>query len=65
MCYFLQLRNVSAAPADLESSDEHSRKFLNQVLERVAAAEHRNPKARQNILETSIQYVEFEIIHFH
>ncbi|GBM31165.1 Integrator complex subunit 4 [Araneus ventricosus] len=51
----LKLRNVSAAPADLESSDEHSRKFLNQVLERVAAAEHRNPKARQNILETSIQ----------
>ncbi|GIY87435.1 integrator complex subunit 4 [Caerostris darwini] len=51
----LKLRNVSATPADVESSDEHSRKFLNQVLERVAAAEHRNPKARQNILETSIQ----------
>ncbi|GFY47093.1 integrator complex subunit 4 [Trichonephila inaurata madagascariensis] len=51
----LKLRNVTSIPAGIESSDEHSRKFLNQVLERVAAAEHRNPKARQNILETSIQ----------
>ncbi|PRD20942.1 UNVERIFIED_CONTAM: ints4 [Trichonephila clavipes] len=53
----LKLRNVTSIPAGIESSDEHSRKFLNQVLERVAAAEHRNPKARQNILETSIQYI--------
>uniref|UniRef100_A0A2L2YE14 Integrator complex subunit 4 n=2 Tax=Parasteatoda tepidariorum TaxID=114398 RepID=A0A2L2YE14_PARTP len=51
----LKLSNVSVSSIDIESSDEHSRKFLNQVLERVAAAEHRNPKARQNILETSIQ----------
>ncbi|KAG8199519.1 hypothetical protein JTE90_009365 [Oedothorax gibbosus] len=51
----LKLRYSSAASVNVESSDEHSRKFLNQVLERVAAAEHRNPKARQNILETSIQ----------
>lgn len=50
-----QLRDLYAVPEKVESSDEHSRKFLNQVLERVAAAEHRNPKARQSILETSIQ----------
>lgn len=48
------MRDLSAVPEKIESSDEHSRKFLNQVLERVAAAEHRNPKARQSILETSI-----------
>lgn len=51
----LKLRDLFAVPEKVESSDEHSRKFLNQVLERVAAAEHRNPKARQSILETSIQ----------
>ncbi|XP_054723879.1 integrator complex subunit 4-like protein 2, partial [Uloborus diversus] len=51
----LKLRSVTIVPVKVESSDEHSRKFLNQVLERVAAAEHRNPKARQSILETSIQ----------